>query len=233
MYYVSAQGVDERMINVHYYYYYPLFFSLLFYIFFKGTWHTRFSSKTVHQAINLFIADRKHELMALSCRWYVSAAEADWLIEYCQSRFGDTRSSSSLSLPTTLRASLSGTSLQTLPELVTPLKGSWSLSPRSCPPTRSTPSVGTNHTPSIAFRHLPPNSARFSYATEGALFISAQLSSDASSERFGYWYDCRSNLAPKHARKHETPPPRVKKRAPSRFKRLCFYLCWCKLCWRL
>ena len=27
-------------------------------------------------------------------------------------------------------------------------------------------------TTSIAFRHLPPNSARFSYATEGALFIS-------------------------------------------------------------
>ena len=37
------------------------------------------------------------------------------------------------------------------------------------------------HTPSIAFRHLPPNSARFSYVTEGALFISAQLSSDAVS----------------------------------------------------
>ena len=36
------------------------------------------------------------------------------------------------------------------------------------------------HTPShTAFRHLPPNSARFSYATEGALFISAQLSSNA------------------------------------------------------
>ena len=32
-----------------------------------------------------------------------------------------------------------------------------------------------------AFRHLPPNSARFSYATEGVLFISAQLSSDAVS----------------------------------------------------
>ena len=42
---------------------------------------------------------------------------------------------------------------------------------------RHTPS----HTPSIAFRHLPPNSARFSYATEGALFISEQLSSDAVS----------------------------------------------------
>ena len=38
--------------------------------------------------------------------------------------------------PTTLRASLSGTFLQILPDLVTPLKGH-SLSPRSCPPTRS------------------------------------------------------------------------------------------------
>ena len=35
------------------------------------------------------------------------------------------------------------------------------------------------HTASIAFRHPPPNSARFGYATEGALFISAQLSTDA------------------------------------------------------
>ena len=40
---------------------------------------------------------------------------------------------------TTLRASLSGTFLQTLPDLVTPLKGH-SLSPRSCPATRSAPS---------------------------------------------------------------------------------------------
>ena len=38
-----------------------------------------------------------------------------------------------------------------------------------------------SHTPSIAFRHLPPNSARYSYANEGALFVSAQLSSDAVS----------------------------------------------------
>ena len=29
----------------------------------------------------------------------------------------------------------------------------------------------------------------------------------------GVWvHDCRSNLAPKHARKHETHPPRVKKK---------------------
>ena len=41
------------------------------------------------------------------------------------------------------------------------------------------PWLGRVHTPSIAFRHPPPNSARFSYATEGVLFISAQLSSVA------------------------------------------------------
>ena len=29
------------------------------------------------------------------------------------------------------------------------------------------------HTLNTAFRHLPPNSARFSYATEGALLISS------------------------------------------------------------
>ena len=39
----------------------------------------------------------------------------------------------------TLRAPLSGTFLQTLPDLVTPLKGH-SVSPRSCPATRSAPS---------------------------------------------------------------------------------------------
>ena len=44
----------------------------------------------------------------------------------------------------TLRASLSGTFLQTLPDLVTPQKGH-SLSPRSCPPTRSAPSESSAH----------------------------------------------------------------------------------------
>ena len=42
-------------------------------------------------------------------------------------------------VPLTLRASLSGTFLQTLPKLVMLLKGH-SLSPRSCPPTWSAPS---------------------------------------------------------------------------------------------
>ena len=31
------------------------------------------------------------------------------------------------------------------------------------------------HTLSIAFRHLPPNSARFGYATEGALYLHAAV----------------------------------------------------------
>ena len=31
------------------------------------------------------------------------------------------------------------------------------------------------HTPSIAFLHPPPNSARFSYATEGALYLRAAV----------------------------------------------------------
>ena len=38
-----------------------------------------------------------------------------------------------------------------------------------------------SHTPSIAFRHLPPNSARIIYATEGALCISADLPTSAVS----------------------------------------------------
>ena len=65
------------------------------------------------------------------------------------------------------------------------------------------------HTPNIVFRHLPPDSARFSYSTEGALFISAQLSSDAVSAL----RKVPVPLAPKHARKHEAHPPRVKKKS--------------------
>ena len=73
-------------------------------------------------------------------------------------------------LSLTLRAPLSGTFLQTLPDLVASLKGH-SLSPHSCPATWSAPS-----------------------------------------KRFGYWYDCRSNLAPKYACKHEMLPSRVYKK---------------------
>ena len=90
----------------------------------------------------------------------------------------------------TLQAPFSGTFLQTLPDLVTSLNGH-SLSPRSCPATRSAPSE------------------RFGC-----------LGTDKTVEL--------SNLAPKHARTHETHPPLVKKRVPSRFKRFWFDLSWRK-----
>ena len=94
----------------------------------------------------------------------------------------------------------------------------------SCDPSGRVSLHPPKHTPSIAFRHLPPNSARFSYAAEGALFISAQLSMQRRGQRppkgSGTKYDCRSNLAPKHARKHETHPPRVKKERKKRQFRL-------------
>ena len=74
------------------------------------------------------------------------------------------------------------------------------------------------HTPITAFRDLPPNSARFGYATEGALFISAQLFIDAVSALPEVWVLIRlwKQLAPKHAckhaHKHEAHPPGVKKK---------------------
>ena len=43
------------------------------------------------------------------------------------------------------------------------------------------------HIPSIAFWHLPPKSARFGYTTEGALFISVQLSTNAVSALQKVW----------------------------------------------
>ena len=60
----------------------------------------------------------------------------------------------------------------------------WGVAGASCLSVTKTESgawLGLIHTPSTAFRHLTPNSARFSYATEGAFFISVQLSSDAVS----------------------------------------------------
>ena len=99
-------------------------------------------------------------------------------------------------------------------------------------------SVESPHAPGIAFRHLPPNSARFSYATEWVYSLSPRsclATRSAPSKRFHRRLrtfvpkgSCRSNLAPKHARKHETHPPRVKKekkKVSPRFKRLWFYLC--------
>ena len=72
----------------------------------------------------------------------------------------------------------------------------WAIIPplfqKPCPSSNSQP---PNHTPSIAFRHLPPNSARFSCATEGALFISTQLSTDAVSALQNVWVLIRLEAA--------------------------------------
>ena len=46
---------------------------------------------------------------------------------------------------------------------------------------------------SIAFRHLPASSARIGYATEGAFFISAQLSTDAVGVLRNVWVLLKSN----------------------------------------
>ena len=88
------------------------------------------------------------------------------------------------------------------------------------------------HTPSIAFRHLPPNSARFGYATEGALFNTAHLSTDVVSALRKVRVLCLIRLwkqpTPKQARKHDThPPPRVKKRKLHLDSTDCGFICAC------
>jgi len=65
----------------------------------------------------------------------------------------------------TLRASLSGIFLQTLPDLVTPLKGH-SLSPRSCPATGSAPTERFGYLiklQALVYDILPSTTAVFSY----------------------------------------------------------------------
>ena len=41
MYHVSAQGIDERMINVHYYYYYSVLVKVV------GRWRKKFKNAAV------------------------------------------------------------------------------------------------------------------------------------------------------------------------------------------
>ena len=73
------------------------------------------------------------------------------------------------------------------------------------------------HAPCLAFRHLPPNSARTGYASERALFISAQLSTDTQRppECLGTNKTVIGNIASKHAREHEARPPKVKTQVSS------------------
>ena len=98
------------------------------------------------------------------------------------------------------------------------------------------------HTLNIAFRYLPRNSATFGYATEGALFISAQLSADAVSAFRKVWVLIRlwkqhnvnmrrgtSAAGKKEERKKKKKKRRRRRRRVlSRLKRFWFRLCWRK-----
>ena len=149
----------------------------------------------------------------------------------------------------TLRASLFGTFLKT-PDLVTPLKGHYylraALQRRGQRPPKGS---GTNvtveatQTPSPSFNPT----AVFSYAigsrklsANEQFFVGAQtvvsLLQTTQIKQVGGQLrgdkECPFSGVTKSGRVW-MHPPRVKQRVPSRFKRLCFYLCCCKFCWRL
>ena len=97
----------------------------------------------------------------------------------------------------TLRAPLSGTFLQTLLDLVTPLKGH-SLSPRSCPATRSAPSerfgyyeydCGSSLAPKHARKHQAhPLKKEFRLDSNNSGFIWAGVS-NVVSYKTNVWYN--------------------------------------------
>ena len=82
--------------------------------------------------------------------------------------------------------------------------------------------------PSTAFRHLPPNSARIGYPTEGALFISVQLSTIASALRkvwvlITLW----KQLCPSMHINMRCVHPRERKIKSSISIQMIVVLCWC------
>ena len=99
---------------------------------------------TVQQWGTMDAETKVHSAESRRCRPFCfTSTEARWLIR--DGDRGERKSEGSTAgyrpkkKRSTLRASLSGTFLQNLPDLVTPLKGH-SLFPRSCPATRSAPS---------------------------------------------------------------------------------------------
>ena len=71
----------------------------------------------------------------------------------------------------------------------------------------------SHHDPGITFQHLHPNSARIPHATEGELFISSQLSTNAVSALQKVWVLIR--LSKQHSTQartciHKTRPTPVK-----------------------
>jgi len=84
-------------------------------------------------------------------------------------------------------------------------------------------------TASIAFRHLPPNSARTGYVVERALFISVQLSTDTSCQRPPKGIGINKTA---EATRRQNTHVNMRRVRPgqngvlSRFKRFWFYLSW-------
>ena len=74
------------------------------------------------------------------------------------------------------------------------------------------------HTPSTAFRHLPSNSARFSYATEGVLSVYLRAAVQRRGQRPPKGSGTNMTVEATYRQSthvsflHETHPPRVKKR---------------------
>ena len=92
-------------------------------------------------------------------------------------------------------------------------------------------SLTTAHAPSIAFRYLPSNSAGRNWLRHwrGTPYLRGAVHRHGQRVAKGLVLkDCGRNIASRHARIHEARPSRIKKRVPSRFKRLWFDLCWRK-----
>ena len=85
-----------------------------------------------------------------------------------------------------------------------------------CQITRSAQRTENDHTAeeSHSEHHLPRNSARVGYATEVALFISTQLSTDTVRALQMFWVTNTTGCSKEsgHNRKHEVLPPWVKKK---------------------
>ena len=80
------------------------------------------------------------------------------------------------------------------------------------------------HILSIAVRHFPPNSARTGYVTEGALFITVQLSTNVVSALWKVWILVRLRWLhiAQAQRKHEMHPPQVQSKFCLDWNNFCF-----------
>ena len=104
------------------------------------------NQRAVERRTNLVSRERMHagafiimNVTVARCTTQLTPSTVPVLTHAVSPRLGLAHCWSSCLVLASLRASHSGTFLQTLPEMATPLKGH-SLSPRGCPPTLSAPS---------------------------------------------------------------------------------------------